>query len=335
LSKNPDWLATMRRLYSTPHTNIESFNGVTMLTRGLLVNGVAVGHIHVSSYFRPFTEDDVEIIELIAPRLALELYQYLCVDGAQQTATDTFLHYLLSGHTLSPESIHVKTALLDWHPGRVLYVLYLDPFTFGSDLSTIASQLLCGSDDRYTIYENAAVIILSRRTALDHDGFVQVAQYFDTLGVACGMSRALHSLTELAEGFRQAKASCEIGARVFARQFLHPYDACLPYVLIQQISQTEDILRYCMPELLDLAAEDATGNSSLMRTLWLYLECGRSITAVAERLGIHKNTVTFRLNKIADTLGIDWGNPQDQRRLMHSISILEYVDRTRYFGAAQ
>lgn len=161
LSKDLNWIRSIRRIYSQPRAAFEEFHGLQLLTRGLLVNGIAVGHLQASAYFRPFTDDDLTVVDLIAPRLALELYQHLSVDSAQRTATDTFLHYLLSGHTLSPETLQVKTSLLGWQPGKVLYVLCVNLLASSCDLQTIVSSLLCGPDDRYTSYDNHAVMILS------------------------------------------------------------------------------------------------------------------------------------------------------------------------------
>ncbi len=334
LSKDLNWIRSIRRIYSQPRAAFEEFHGLQLLTRGLLVNGIAVGHLQASAYFRPFTDDDLTVVDLIAPRLALELYQHLSVDSAQRTATDTFLHYLLSGHTLSPETLQVKTSLLGWQPGKVLYVLCVNLLASSCDLQTIVSSLLCGPDDRYTSYDNHAVMILSLAHPMTDEERVQIALYFSTLHAACGISRPFGSLAGLAGAYEQATAACDIGARLWPSQFLYDYDACLPYVFVRRVSQTEDVLRYCMPDLLEFAAEDSHASGGLMQTLYCYLTCGRSVKAAAERLGVHKNTVTFRLGKIADVLGLDWSDPACVRRLMHSISILEYVDRERYFGPA-
>ena len=329
--KNLDWMRTIRRLYTRDYAEIEEFNNLHMLTRGLCVNGVAVGHLHSTSYYRPFTHDDVAIVELLVPRLALALYQHLCLDSAQQSELDTFLHYLLFGHTLSPASAELKCHLLGWTPGKVLYVLCVNLLSVGSDQHAIASSLLCGPDDRYTSFDNHAVIILSRTTPMDDDEFSQTATYFSTLGTFCGMSRAFSSVCDLAAQYEQAKAACDIGSRVFPRQFMFRYDDCLPWVFIRKQAETEDVLHYVMPGLLKLADEDQHTGSALLHTLWLYLDCDRSIKLVADKLNVHKNTVSFRLNKITDALGLELAD-RDLRRLLHSVSIMEYVDKKRFFG---
>ena len=92
------------------------------------------------------------------------------------------------------------------------------------------------------------------------------------------------------------------------------------------------MLPYVQPALLRLAADDSRTGGGLMATLHTYLACGRSVQQAASALGVHKNTVSFRLGKIADALGLDWSDARDVYRLMHSVSILEYTDCERFFG---
>ncbi len=330
-SKNLEWARALRSMYTEPHAALTEFNGLSMLTRGLLVGGVPVGHLHATAYFRPFTEDDLALVDLMAPRLALELYQRLSVDAAQRSSADTFLQSLLSGQPFTPETISVKLSLLGWQPGGALYVLCLDRFA-GGDLHALASELLCGPHDRYTTYENHAVIILSRTRPLSPDDRAALRACLEQIRAACGLSRELSSLHELHTGYEQALAACRIGARVRPEKFLHEYDVCLPYALIDRVSQSEDALPYVQPALLRLASDDRRTGGGLMATLHTYLACGRSVQRAAAKLGVHKNTVSFRLGKIADALNLDWSDAEDVYRLMHSVSILEYTDCERFFG---
>ena len=330
-SKNLEWARALRTMYTDPRAALTEFNGLSMLTRGLVVGGVPVGHLHATAYFRPFTADDLAVADLIAPRLALELYQRLNVDAAQRSSVDSFLQSLLSGQPFTPETVSVKLSLLGWQPGSVLYVLCLDRFASG-DLHAHAFELLCGPNDRYTLFENHAVLVLARSRPLGESEKDAMRAVLAQLRAGGGLSRALSSLHELHTGYAQALSAGRIGSRVRPEEFLHEYDACLPYALIDRVSQTEDTLPYVLPALLRLASEDRRTGGGLMATLHAYLKSGRSVQRAAAKLGVHKNTVSFRLGKIADALDLDWSDAQDVYRLMHSVSILEYTDCERFFG---
>ncbi|NTV91163.1 MAG: hypothetical protein HGA22_12515, partial [Clostridiales bacterium] len=92
-----------------------------------------------------------------------------------------------------------------------------------------------------------------------------------------------------------------------------------------------DILKYVMPGLIELAAEDKRQGTEMMKTVRNYLKNGRSLRKVSEQLNIHKNTVTYRISKFSELLGIDLDDDDAPLRLGHSLQILEFVDKKRYF----
>lgn len=54
-----------------------------------------------------------------------------------------------------------------------------------------------------------------------------------------------------------------------------------------------------------IAAHDAERNSELLRTLEGYLAAGGSTTGAADLLGVHRNTLAYRLTRISDLTGSD------------------------------
>jgi sugar diacid utilization regulator len=55
---------------------------------------------------------------------------------------------------------------------------------------------------------------------------------------------------------------------------------------------------------------DARRGTMLVSTLETYFGCGGSLTRAGERLHVHVNTVTQRLDRVAQLLGPDWQQPQ-------------------------
>ncbi|MFC7647748.1 PucR family transcriptional regulator [Streptosporangium lutulentum] len=55
---------------------------------------------------------------------------------------------------------------------------------------------------------------------------------------------------------------------------------------------------------------DARRNTALIRTLTAYFAAGGSLSRTADALHIHVNTVTQRLERIAQLLGVGWQEPE-------------------------
>ena len=63
-------------------------------------------------------------------------------------------------------------------------------------------------------------------------------------------------------------------------------------------------------------AHDHKSGGELLRTLDAYIACGGSPLDTAHRLHAHRNTVLYRLDRIAELLGVDVRQPE-QRLLFH------------------
>ena len=86
------------------------------------------------------------------------------------------------------------------------------------------------------------------------------------------------------------------------------------YRLLYRLWGTRDLARFAADALGDLPFRDKKG--ALRRTLLVYLETGGSHVDAAERLGIHRNTLAYRLKQIGLLTGRNPTDP-DCRLVLH------------------
>lgn len=106
-------------------------------------------------------------------------------------------------------------------------------------------------------------------------------------------------------GFRQSHRDA-IAARQVAERAAVDLGRVLPYEQVEpaylagaDVAAMRALIRR---ELGPLAAPDAN-SARLRETLLAYLRCHRSPEGAAARLGVHKNTVRYRIQRIEETLG--------------------------------
>ncbi|MDP9367045.1 MAG: helix-turn-helix domain-containing protein, partial [Chloroflexota bacterium] len=87
-----------------------------------------------------------------------------------------------------------------------------------------------------------------------------------------------------------------------------------PYRLLYPLWGTPDLAKYAADALGDLPGRDRRG--ALRHTLLAYLETGGSHVEAAARLGIHRNTLAYRLKQVAMLTGRDPSDPSC-RLLLH------------------
>ncbi|HEV8173705.1 MAG TPA: helix-turn-helix domain-containing protein [Actinoplanes sp.] len=92
------------------------------------------------------------------------------------------------------------------------------------------------------------------------------------------------------------------------------------------MSDSIELIRAWVVEILGSLADDDEPNARLRETLRVFLQENRSFKATAERLTLHKNTVQYRVRKAEKGLG----RPVDENRLYVELALLA----SHWLGAA-
>lgn len=89
---------------------------------------------------------------------------------------------------------------------------------------------------------------------------------------------------------------------------------------------TDVILNYINETILEIYIYDRDNNTSLLETLYQYLLNNKSLNETSRILFVHKNTVTYRLERVKDLFNIDFNNVENNLSFMYSASIIKYLD---------
>jgi PucR C-terminal helix-turn-helix domain/GGDEF-like domain len=117
-------------------------------------------------------------------------------------------------------------------------------------------------------------------------------------GAIAGLGEERAKLWELGPSCAQACVAVEVGLRVSGVGPVVRYDDVLPEaLLLNDRDAATRLLRSRLGPLLERA--------SLLATLRAYLSVGLSVRRTAETLGVHENTVSYRLERIRELTGRD------------------------------
>lgn len=89
----------------------------------------------------------------------------------------------------------------------------------------------------------------------------------------------------------------------------------------------EELLSYCHSSVLRMREYDHRNATHYYDTLYHYLDCNRNIAEVAGRLGIHYNTVQYRLSKMQELFSFDLSCSNTFFQIMLSYHLLAFVGR--------
>ncbi len=118
-------------------------------------------------------------------------------------------------------------------------------------------------------------------------------------------------LDDVAEAARHARRALAVGTRLAPDGMVHDDREAIPYALLDaDPAQLRLHVEHVLGPLLGAGSRSAM----LLDTLEA-LVCSRGPNEAATRLGIHRHTVVYRLQRIRDLLGVDLDDPQQRHRL--------------------
>jgi purine catabolism regulator len=136
--------------------------------------------------------------------------------------------------------------------------------------------------------------------------------------VLCGLGPAAEDLNAWGVSFRQAGQALEMARRLSADRPLY-FPALSVYRLLLQIEHTPELIDFEREILGSLLAYE-TG-SELIRTLQAYFEHNGNLSQTAESLYIHRNSLLYRMERIAEISGLDLGNSETRLAVQLALHI--------------
>jgi hypothetical protein len=89
-------------------------------------------------------------------------------------------------------------------------------------------------------------------------------------------------------------------------------------MMSDQIQNIPDFAAYIHPDINRLREMDRIGNSHYANTLFEYLLCGGNFTDAANNLGLHRNSLIYRVSRIRNLISSNLDNPEHRKILLLS-----------------
>ncbi len=86
---------------------------------------------------------------------------------------------------------------------------------------------------------------------------------------------------------------------------------------------------YCHPALATLREFDNDNSTQLYDTLRCYVKNGFNQNLTATELYLHRNSLSYRRQKIVSLTGLDLDDSETQFKLNYSFAIETYLEKTR------
>lgn len=170
---------------------------------------------------------------------------------------------------------------------------------------------------------NNEIVILKAVTKSAREFSPLLNRLLKTAGTALiGSGSPAESIREIKASFHQAKRAIKVGKKLKPQAGIYRYEDYRLEVMLSKLAQTEaDKKAFSFYQ--QLLEQDKKGE--LVQTLEAYIKESGELNKIAESLYIHRNTLRYRLDKIAELTAKDPRNVKDllelyTAKLLHDIS---------------
>lgn len=290
------------------------------------------GHISVVQPTDAFLDLNCIALEHACTVAALDFLKQKAVNQSRRLRSRDMLEHILFGDLTNPGTLEIISSAklaqaknlqciimtVDETPGEMNMPIVL------SRLYKVSQQIINAQYPLSLISEHTGQLIalLAANSALHPEELH--AKLYNACGtlnknitVSIGIGSVVPSIELVRKSYQDAVSCLKIGRTVKgAGKLTYPYEVA-SYYLLENSHATEILDQACNPFISKLEAYDHAHGSDLLRTLDQYLECDKNMIDTANELYIHRNTLSNRLEKIADITGLNLSN----RELLFNIRL--------------
>ncbi|MFP7170732.1 CdaR family transcriptional regulator [Terribacillus halophilus] len=253
--------------------------------------------------------------QLVKMAAELVLEQSFLLERVQwkQRLQSEIVNQLIAEGDLNEESIKQRAGFLGMDVGCPRFAIVMEKM----DDAQITTQGLIGAvqyeigrNDLIGVSYNEEIVVLKAagsKWGLNH--FLERLQKISSENVRMGIGRVANQLNQLKASFSQAKNAIMVGSKLDPDRNCFPYEKYQLEIMLSKVIREEDKSAFSYYDnLLDQGRK-----GELIDTLEAYIREGGELNKIAESLFIHRNTLRYRLDKIAELTGKD---PRDAKDLM-------------------
>ena len=276
----------------------------------LVVNGYMAGHFVIFSMLHPFESG----VEHLASNLIVHMLRYMLRHYEIYSPTSrisTFISALIHERPYEKKEFLLFQKLLGWNDGEDVYQFYiLKEMVKGEPvlLSRTYLKLSSALKSSVVFQENNLLLLLLNLNHASLKG-EELDRLLDSLGRSfyCGVSSPFRKIEQVSCYYKQALAEvirCKEQHLRRSQGIDHIGDHLLTLLKQNPLNGA-----YIVPELRALAEYDRREQTHYYETLRAWFYSGFHPTSAAFMLGIHRNSFTYRMERLRQLIPfekIDW-----------------------------
>ena len=312
-----------------PDTSIER------LVAPIVTHGVGRGFLSLLGPVGELDALDESVAEQGAAACALEMAKAKAISDTEKRLLGTFLDRILSNDIMPQEALlqgerfghnlrqpHVALAA-GWYGTGQPSLRRLETIV-NVTLAEQQGKALVGLRDPYLLIFMPAVPGEDGPMALAARIHNAARRERPRAALAIGISTAAAELGDWLVAYGEALQAMDLAARLHSPKPLF-IDALGIYRLIIQLEERDTLQSFARETLGQLLDYDERQNADLIHTLEAYFSAHGNLATTAAELNVHRNTLLYRLRRVAEIGAVDLKQPETRLALQLALAILRLL----------
>lgn len=288
--------------------------------------GKNIAYIAVLEYDNKFTDEDIEMIQLLCEAVSTELKKNNKIFSNRGFIYESLFFELVEGRINDNILLSERMKAIDWNIGKRNILITIDlgkinPKNHYIDyIRAYIEDIFTGSKSIY--YENKLLFLIDCDKCKYENEIIRLEIFMTDNNLILGVSTEFSSLILLKEKFHESERAIAIGKQLYKGFNLYDYEKLKLYDLLRAASEKLNLMDFCPTPLIRLNNYDKKHNTDYMDTLKTYLYCNKNKSETAKKLFIHRNTLNYRINKIKEITNIEIENFKEQYYLYIGFEII-------------
>lgn len=303
---------------------------VRYFSKNIYEGGQIVACVVVHEVFSPIDIAQTVLVEKVTQ--IVDAYAFNSPRGKQTSANkiEQVVRTLLEGNKFNEEIHALYLRQINWGVEDGYYILKIvvspenvtmktTQYTFAWAQSHFPGSLMIENEDY------GVLVVCAAQLRYDFDeALAQLEKYLADRRDRAAVSRRFRSFAMLYEQYRALSSAMQLGMVLDPDRQLYHFDAYSLPVMLKTCSRDFDLRVFCTYESVTLYDYDKSNGSEFLRSLYVYLRHNRSLASAAAELKVHRNTLLYRIGRVAEITGLDPSDDEIILPTLLSYEILHY-----------
>jgi hypothetical protein len=281
----------------------------------------------------PFRETDIEIFTVLCKVLSKELNSSIFASDVFKNKYEYFIAEVLN-KTIKSSHIPERLSQFDITLKRNCFLIVAswanEKEVKQYHLEYLRDQMKAALPlSMCSIYHNNIISLISTDSEqfLTADAVEALNTYLRDGQLVAGISNRFSDISNLPGAYRQAILSIQEGCRFSGRENYYTFREYGIYRLLDLADEDGILQELLNQEHIKILQYDKEFGTEYTKTLYTYLGYGQKSGKTALELGVHRNTIDYRIERIKELFNISFESEDMLFSLLLSNRIIDYYHR--------